>query len=64
MIKYLAAHSRDNARTPMQWNGTENAGFSKVTPWLPVNPNYKLINVKDALNDKNSVFYFIKIDQT
>lgn len=58
MIKYLAAHSRDNARTPMQWNGTENAGFSKVTPWLPVNPNYKLINVKDALNDKNSVFYF------
>lgn len=50
--------SRDNARTPMQWNETENAGFSNVKPWLKTNPNYKEINVKGALENKNSVFYF------
>lgn len=42
----------------MQWNETENAGFSNVKPWLKTNPNYKEINVKSALENKNSVFYF------
>lgn len=48
---------RDNARTPMQWDDTENAGFTKGKPWLKTNPNYTDINALNALNDKNSVFY-------
>lgn len=48
---------RDNARTPMQWNNTKNAGFTQSTPWLQVNPNYLDINTEKALEDKNSVFY-------
>lgn len=48
---------RDNARTPMQWDDSLNAGFSVGTPWLAVNPNYQQINVKQALADKNSIFY-------
>ncbi len=50
--------ARDNARTPMQWDDTQNAGFTAGTPWLAVNPNYKAINVKAALADKESVFYY------
>lgn len=50
--------SRDNSRTPMQWDGTENAGFSSGTPWIKVNPNYKEINVAEALADPDSVFYY------
>jgi oligo-1,6-glucosidase len=52
--------SRDNSRTPMQWNETENAGFSSGTPWIKVNPNYKEINVSEALSDPDSVFYYYK----
>ena len=48
---------RDNARTPMQWNDSKNAGFTTGTPWLEVNDNYKKINVKKELKDKNSIFY-------
>ena len=57
-----AAHKigRDNARTPMQWDSSENAGFSDVKPWMKVNPRYKEINVEDALKDKNSIFYYYK----
>ncbi|PDM39875.1 MULTISPECIES: alpha-glucosidase [unclassified Geobacillus] len=51
---------RDNARTPMQWDDSENAGFTTGTPWIPVNPNYKEINVKEALADPNSVFHYYK----
>lgn len=51
---------RDNARTPMQWNNQENAGFSGNTPWLKVNPNYNNINVTSALKDTKSVFYTYK----
>lgn len=50
--------SRDNARTPMQWDDTEQAGFTTGSPWMPVNPNYRKINVKAALEDPNSVFYY------
>ncbi|MDY4670372.1 MAG: alpha-glucosidase [Oliverpabstia sp.] len=52
------AVSRDNARTPMQWDDSENAGFTTGTPWLKVNENYHMINAKAALADKNSVFYY------
>lgn len=58
MLKYLANISRDNARTPMQWNDKSNAGFSSAKPWFALNPNYKSINVEDSLADKNSVFYY------
>ncbi|NLK95425.1 MAG: alpha-glucosidase [Clostridiales bacterium] len=51
---------RDNARTPMQWNDTENAGFTTGNPWLAVNKNYKEINAKKAIEDKDSVFYHYK----
>ncbi|WP_066393173.1 alpha,alpha-phosphotrehalase [Neobacillus mesonae] len=49
---------RDNARTPMQWDSTKNAGFSAGTPWIKVNPRYKEINAKAALEDSQSIFYF------
>ena len=48
---------RDNARTPIQWDNTKNAGFTTGTPWLHVNPNYHQINVEAALKDPNSIFY-------
>ncbi len=50
--------SRDNARTPMQWDDSEQAGFTTGTPWMPVNPNYREINAKAALADSDSVFYY------
>lgn len=58
LLKRIKPTSRDNARTPIQWDDSENAGFSDVTPWIEANPNYKEINVKRALEDKNSVFYY------
>lgn len=58
MLKYLAMHSRDNARTPMQWNDQRYAGFSTHQPWEKVTPNYRQINVKRALADHNSLFYY------
>lgn len=51
---------RDNARTPMQWDGSENAGFTTGKPWIEVNPNYGQINVKSALDDKNSIVHFYR----
>jgi len=51
------ARGRDNARTPMQWDATENAGFTTGTPWLPVNENYRFLNAQAALKDPDSVFY-------
>ena len=54
--------SRDNARTPMQWNDSENAGFSTVKPWLKVNKNYKEVNVENQQFDENSVFSFWKTE--
>ena len=58
MMSALKAISRDNARTPMQWDDSENAGFTTGTPWIKVNPNYLQINAKAALEDKDSVFYY------
>ena len=50
--------SRDNARTPVQWDDTENAGFTTGTPWITVNPNYKKINAAAELKDPSSVFHY------
>lgn len=58
MMRYLATESRDNARTPMQWDRSRNAGFTNAEPWLAVNQNYQTINAQDALEDPNSVFYY------
>lgn len=58
MLKIIHAKSRDNARTPMQWDDSAQAGFTSGTPWIKVNPNYKEINVAQALADKDSVFYY------
>ena len=58
VLKIVRAKSRDNARTPMQWDANEQAGFTKGVPWIKVNPNYKEINVSQALGDPNSVFYY------
>lgn len=52
----IHAKSRDNARTPMQWDTSENAGFTRGTPWINVNPNYKMINAESQICDENSVF--------
>lgn len=57
MLKYLANMSRDNARTPMQWDAGKNAGFTAGTPWYRLNANYPEINVDAALKDQTSVFY-------
>ncbi len=58
MMRYLKEISRDNARTPMQWDDSKNAGFTDGTPWINVNPNYKEINAKAAVTDPNSVFHY------
>lgn len=58
ILRSIHARSRDNARTPMQWSGAENAGFTTGTPWLKVNPNYKTINADSQLSNPNSVFSY------
>lgn len=60
MFDYISYKGRDNARTPMQWDDSENAGFTTGTPWIPVNPNYKEINAKEQIGRKNSVFHYYK----
>lgn len=60
MLHYLRRKSRDNARSPMQWDDTENAGFTTGTPWIMVNPNYSAINAKAQLADENSVFHYYR----
>ena len=56
----LIFKSRDNARTPMQWDDSENAGFTTGTPWINVNPNYKVLNAKEQLANPDSVFHYFK----
>jgi oligo-1,6-glucosidase len=60
MMDYLRCKSRDNARTPMQWNDKEQAGFTNGIPWLAVNPNYKEINAEGQIEDPDSVFSYYK----
>jgi len=60
MMQFIHHSSRDNARTPMQWDNTVNAGFTTGQPWLTVNPNYRHINVNQSLEDEHSIFHFYK----
>lgn len=60
IMAILQSKSRDNARTPMQWNCEDNGGFTTGKPWISINPNYKDINVEKALKDKDSIFYHYK----
>src|SRR5699024_1835448 len=52
--------SRDNARTPMQWDTSEHAGFTEGSPWIKVNPNFQEINVEKELSNEYSIFYYYK----
>lgn len=60
MMGYLKRISRDNARTPMQWDDNANAGFTTGTPWIKVNSNYKTVNAKQQTTDPDSVFSYYK----
>lgn len=60
VMGYIKAVGRDNARTPMQWDASENGGFTSGTPWLQVNKNYKTINAAAQVNDPDSVFAYYK----
>ena len=63
MNKFLKAvhwQSRDNARTPMQWNASKNAGFTTGKPWIPVNKNYPTINVETAEKEANSILHYYR----
>lgn len=58
MFDYISYKGRDNARTPMQWNASEHAGFTTGTPWIAVNPNYKEINAEEQMSREDSVFHY------
>ena len=58
LLECIAYKSRDNARTPMQWNSNKNGGFTEGTPWIMVNPNYKEINAEQEMADPDSVFHY------
>ena len=60
MLRFLRYKSRDNARTPMQWDDSPNAGFTEGEPWIMVNPNYGEINAADQIGREDSVFSFYK----
>lgn len=55
-LEAARASSRDNARTPMQWNAGKNGGFTSGTPWIEVNPNHSYVNAEASVNDPDSVF--------
>ncbi len=59
-LKIVHTMGRDNARTPMQWDSSENAGFTAGNPWLKLNPNYTAINVDQAEKDSNSILHFYR----
>ena len=59
-MEFVYALSRDNARTPMQWDDTKHAGFSDGKPWIRLNPNYETINVAKQINDKNSILNYYR----
>ena len=56
----LKVHSRDNARTPMQWDSSQNGGFTRGTPWIGINPNYQTINAAAQTGDPDSIFSYYK----
>ena len=58
IYRILRERSRDNSRTPMQWDGEGQAGFTSGTPWIGVNKNYEEINVRESLADPDSVFFY------
>lgn len=60
VMRSIYTKGRDNARTPMQWNEEEYAGFTTGTPWIKVNPNYKEINAESQVQDENSIFSYYK----
>lgn len=60
MFDYISYKGRDNARTPMQWDDSEQAGFTTGTPWIPVNPNYTKVNAKEQMEREDSVFHYYK----
>ncbi|WP_138493855.1 glycoside hydrolase family 13 protein [Paenibacillus pinistramenti] len=60
LMAMIKRKSRDNARTPMQWDATENAGFTTGKPWIKVNSNYKEINVAEAHKDPNSIYHYYR----
>ncbi len=57
ILEILQQKSRDNSRTPVQWNARHNAGFSNGTPWIDIAPNFREINAEKAINDPDSIFY-------
>lgn len=59
-LRIVSWGTRDHARTPMQWDSTQNAGFTAGTPWLKVNPNYPTINAKNEMENPDSVYHFFK----
>jgi oligo-1,6-glucosidase len=59
-LERLRFESRDNGRTPFQWNKTANAGFTTGTPWIAVNPNYKMINAEEEEKDPNSCLHYFR----
>ena len=59
-LRIVNRYSRDNARTPVQWDSSKSAGFTTGTPWLPLNPNYKKINVAEQEKDPESVLSYYK----
>lgn len=60
ILNILKSKSRDNSRTPLQWNGNKNAGFTSGKPWINISSRYKEINAENALRDKESIFYHYK----
>ena len=60
ILEILKSKSRDNSRTPVQWNSEKNAGFTEGNPWIPVSDSYKEINAEKSLNDEDSIFYHYK----
>ena len=59
-LRYVHVAGRDNARTPVQWDDTDYAGFTSGKPWLALNPNYPVINAADAVADHDSIYHFIR----
>ena len=60
IMESIYRFGRDNARTPVQWDDSKNAGFTEGEPWIKCNPNYKSINVKESLNNPDSIYHYYK----